>query len=223
MMIRDWPVSTRPREKLIQEGAYCLSDAELLAIVLRTGIKGKNAVNLAQELLNKFGSLRRLLRCDLHELTPIKGLGNAKFAQIIAIQEIAQRSLQEELSTKPSVKCSKDASQFLMTKMRDNQHEVFACLLLNSRHQLIRYKEISVGSINSAGIYPREVVKLVLKFNAAAIIFAHNHPSGNNLPSDADKEITKRLKLALELIDVPVLDHIIVGEEPFSMSEHKLI
>ena len=223
MVISDWPVSTRPREKLIREGAHCLSDAELLAIVLRTGIKGKNAVHLAQELLNRFGSLRRLLRCDLDEITTIKGFGNAKFAQITAIQEIAQRSLQEELSTKPSIKCSKEASQFLMTKMRDNQQEVFACLLLNSRHQLIRYKEIFVGSINSAGVYPREVVKLVLKFNAAAIILAHNHPSGSNLPSDADKEITKRLKSALELIDVPVLDHIIVGETPFSMNEHKLI
>ncbi len=222
-MIRNWPENSRPREKLIRDGAHCLSDAELLAIVLRTGIKGKNAVHMAQDLLNTFGSLRKLLRCDIYELTSVKGLGDAKFAQITAIQEIAQRSLQEELSTKAAIKSSQEASKFLMTKMRDNQQEVFACLLLNSCHQLISYQELFVGSINSAAIYPREVVKLVIKNNAAAIIFAHNHPSGSSKPSDADKVITRRLTLALELIDVPVLDHIVIGERPFSMAENKLM
>ncbi len=222
-MIRKWPENNRPREKLIREGAHCLSDAELLAIVLRTGVKGKNAVNMAQDLLNTFGSMRRLLRCEQQEITSIKGLGNAKFAQIIAIQEIAQRSLQEELSTKAAIKSSKEASDFLMTKMRDYQQEVFACLLLNTQHQLICFQELFVGSINSSGIYPREVVKLVIKNNAAAVIFAHNHPSGSNTPSDADKAITRRLKSALDLIDVPVLDHIIVGEKAFSMAEQNLM
>ena len=223
MVISHWPENNRPREKLIREGAQALSDAELLAIVLRSGIKGKNAVNLAQDLLNTFGSMRRLLHCDQHEITSTKGLGIAKFAQIIAIQEIAQRSLQEELSKKAAINSSKEASNFLMAKMRDNQHEVFACLLLNTQHQLICYQELFVGSINSSGIYPREVVKLVIRNNAAAVIFAHNHPSGSNTPSDSDKAITRRLKLALDLIDVPVLDHIIIGEKPYSMAEQNLI
>ncbi len=222
-MIQNWPINSRPREKLILEGAHTLSDAELLAIILRTGVKGKNVVNLAQDLLNQFGSLRRLLECHFDEVRSIKGLGNAKFAQIIAIQEIAQRSLQEELKTKVSIKDSKDAGKFLLTKMRGYQHEVFACLLLNSCHQLIRYEELFLGTINSANVYPREVVKLVLKCNAAAVIFAHNHPSGNHFPSESDKRITKRLKQALDLIDVSVLDHIIVGETPLSMSEQNLI
>ncbi len=222
-MIRNWPVKNRPRERLINEGCDVLSDAELLAIILTTGTLGKSAVVLAQELLIQFGDLRSLLACESVQLQKIKGLGPAKFAQISAINEISQRSLKEQLASKPMMSGSKDAANYLLSKMRDYKNEVFACLLLDTRHQLIRYEELFVGSISSASIYPREVVKLVLNTNAATVIFAHNHPSGNNQPSTADKQITKRLKQALALIDVPVLDHIIVGEDTLSMAEHGLM
>jgi DNA repair protein RadC len=222
-MIRNWPVKNRPRERLINEGCDVLSDAELLAIILTTGTLGKSAVVLAQELLIQFGDLRSLLACESVQLQKIKGLGPAKFAQISAINEIAQRSLKEQLASKPIMSGSKDAANYLFSKMRDYKNEVFACLLLDTRHQLICYEELFVGSINSASIYPREVVKLVLNTNAAAVIFAHNHPSGNNQPSAADKQITKRLEQALALIDVSVLDHIIVGEDTLSMAEHGLM
>ena len=222
-MIRNWPTKSRPREKLVNEGAKVLSDAELLAIILRTGTRGKSVVQLAQELLNHFGDLRTLLACELGELQLIKGLGPAKFAQISAVKEIAQRCLKEQLITKSAINGSSDAARFLHIKMRDYPSEVFACLLLNSRNQLIRYEELFTGSINGASVYPREVVKLVLKMNSATVIFAHNHPSGNSQPSNADIQITKRLKQALDLIDVTVLDHIIIGEDTYSMAEHGLL
>ncbi len=222
-MIRNWPIKSRPRERLVNEGADVLTDAELLAIILRTGTPGKSVVELAQELLNHFGDLRSLLACESTQLQAIKGLGPAKFAQISAINVIAQRSLMEQLVLKPAMNGSKEAAKFLLSKMRDYSKEVFACLLLDTRNQLIRYEELFTGSINGASVYPREVVKLVLKTNAATVIFAHNHPSGKNQPSEADKQITKRLKQALDLIDVRVLDHIIIGEDTFSMAEHGLV
>lgn len=222
-MIRYWPLKSRPRERLINEGADVLTDAELLAIILRTGTPGKSVVALAQDLLDQFGDLRSLLASDQAQLQKIKGMGPAKFAQISAINVIAQRSLREKLSSSRTMSGSKDAANFLLSKMRGYKHEVFACLLLNARNQLIRYEELFTGSINGASIYPREVVKLILKTNAAAVIFAHNHPSGNNQPSEADKQITNQLKQALALIDVPVLDHIIVGEDSFSMAKYGLI
>jgi len=222
-MIRNLPVKSRPRERLIREGAEVLTDAELLAIILRTGTAGKSVVELAQEVINQFGDLRSLLSCESTQLQKIKGLGPAKFAQISAINVIAQRSLKEQLLSKPTLRRSKDAANFLLCKMRDYKSEVFSCLLLDARQKLICYEELFTGSINGASIYPREVVKLVLKTNAASIIFAHNHPSGNSYPSEADKQITKRLKQALALIDVTVLDHIIVGEDIYSMAEHGLI
>ena len=222
-MIPNWPLESRPRERLINEGADVLTDAELLAIILRTGTAGKGVLELSQELLNRFGDLRSLLVCGSDQLQAIKGLGPAKFAQIAAISAITQRSLKQQLVTRPVMTGSKDAAKFLLSQMRDYESEVFACLLLDTRNQLIRYEEIFTGSINGASVYPREIIKLVLKVNSATVIFAHNHPSGNHQPSEADKLITSRLKKALELIDVRVLDHIIVGEETFSMAEHGLI
>lgn len=222
-MIRDWPHASRPRERLLKEGADSLTDAELLAIILRTGIKGKSVVQLAQELLDQLGDLRGLLSCEFSELKNIKGLGPAKFAQIVAVKAIAQRSLQQALKDKLTINNSNEARAFLLSKMRDYQNEVFSCLFLNSKNQLIKYQELFHGSINSASVYPREVVKLVLKYNAAAVVFAHNHPSGNNHPSQADKALTKSLKEALRLIDANVLDHIIIGEDTFSMAEHGLL
>lgn len=222
-MIQNWPIEGRPREKLIQEGASSLSDAELIAIILRTGTRGKSAVELAQELINSFGDIRGVLACDFKQLHTVKGLGPAKYAQIAAVKTIAQRSLKVALKSKQALSDPMGAKNFLLTTMRDYQHEVFACLLLNSRNQLIRYEELFSGTIDGASVHPREVVKLVLKVNAAAVIFAHNHPSGDHRPSSADQEITKRLKHALELIDVRVLDHIIVGETTLSMAEHGLL
>lgn len=222
-MIRNWPSAIRPREKLINEGAQSLSDAELIAIILRTGARGKSVVELAQELLNTFGDIRGLLACELAELQKFKGLGPVKYTQIAAIKAIAHRNLKSELKSQPSLDNPRSAADFLLTTMRDYKHEVFACLLVNNRNQLIRYVELFSGSINGASIYPREVLKLVLRLNAAAIIFAHNHPSGTCYPSVADKDITQRLKEALDLVDVRVLDHIIVGETTFSMAEHGML
>lgn len=222
-MLRNWPKGKKPRERLISEGIDSLSDAEILAIILRTGTKGKSVVQLSQELLNQFGSLRELLACDFNQIRTIKGLGLAKYSQIAAVKEIAKRSLKQELSEKPTIDSAKHAMQFLLSTMRDYRSEVFACLFMDTKNQLIRYEELFVGSINQANIYPREVVKLVLKYNAASVIFAHNHPSGSYQPSNSDKQITSRLKQALDLIDVAVLDHVIVGESTYSMAEHGLI
>jgi len=222
-MLRHWPEQNRPRERLLSEGARNLSDAEILAIILRTGTQGKSVVQLAQELLNQFGSLRGLLSCDFNQIKSIKGLGLAKYSQIVAVKEIAQRSLKHELCEKPIINSAKLANQFLLTTMRDYHSEVFACLLMNAKNQLIRYEELFAGSVNHASVYPREVVKLVLKYNASSVIFAHNHPSGSHEPSIADKQITFRLKQALDLIDVTVLDHVIVGETTYSMAEHGML
>ena len=222
-MIQNWPIEGRPRERLILEGASRLSDAELVAIILRTGTQGKSAVELAQELINTFGDIRGLLACEFSQLLAVKGLGPAKCAQIAAVKVIAQRSLKTQLKTKQALSDPMGAKNFLLTTMRDYQQEVFACLLLNSRNQLIRYEELFTGTIDGASVHPREVVKLVLRVNAASVIFAHNHPSGDHHPSVADKDITRRLKHALELVDVRVLDHIIVGETTLSMAEHGLL
>ncbi len=219
-MIQKWPNENRPRERLLAQGADSLSDAEILAIILRTGTRGKSVIQLAEELLTRFGDLRGLLACDFEQLRLISGLGLAKYSQLAAIKVIAQRSLKQELALKPLLDGAQQATQFLLATMRDYQAEVFSCLLLNTQHQLICYEELFSGSINHASVYPREVVKLVLKHNASSVIFAHNHPSGCNQPSQADKLITARLKQALDLIDVPVLDHIIIGEAAYSMAEH---
>lgn len=222
-MIRDWPCELRPREKLLNDGVNSLSDAELLAIILGSGTQGKSVVNLAQEMINLFGDIRGVMTSNYTDLTKIKGLGPAKYAQIAATQAIAQRSLKSQLKQKDTLDSSQTATQFLYSTMRDYEHEVFACVLLNSRNQLIRYEELFSGSIDSANIYPREVVKLVLQFNSAKVIFAHNHPSGNCQPSQADKNITTLLIKALALIDVQVVDHIIIGEATFSMAEKGML
>lgn len=222
-MLRNWPNESRPRERLIKEGVASLSDAEILAIVLRTGTHGKSVVQLAQELINKFGGVRGLLACDYQQLSSIKGLGQAKYSQLAAVKELAQRCLKQELQLKPAINSANLANEYLLTTMRDYCSEVFACLLLNTKNQLICYEELFSGSINHASIYPREVVKLVLKRNATSVIFAHNHPSGSIQPSEADVKITQRLKHALGLIDVTVLDHVIVGESTYSMAENGLL
>lgn len=224
MPITDWPDDERPREKLLQKGPSALSDAELLAIFLRTGIKGKTAVDLARELLVRFGSLRSLLESDFESFSRSPGLGTAKYAQLQAVLEMARRHLQESLRRDGALTSPDLTRRYLSSQLRGYAHEVFACLFLDNQHRVIGFEELFHGTIDGASVYPREVVKKALAFNAAAVIFAHNHPSGVAEPSEADKLITLRLKQALSLIDIRVLDHFIVGDgQPYSFAEHGLI
>ena len=223
MSITHWPADERPREKLLLKGSESLSDAELLAIFLRTGIKGKSAVDLARELLTEFGSLRALLTSNQQQFCQYKGLGPAKFAQLQAVLEMSSRHLGEQLKREYSLTSPSDTRRYLQSKMRDYQHEVFGCLMLDNKHRVIIFREMFKGSISSASVYPREVVKQALADNAAAVILAHNHPSGIAEPSQSDIHITKRLQQALELVDIRVLDHLIVGDEVVCFSERGLL
>lgn len=212
MAITDWPVTERPREKLRLKGPHTLSDAELLAIFLRTGCAGKSAVDLARDLLNHFGSLRNLLEASEQEFCQAHGLGMAKYTQLQAVLEMANRHLAEGLSNRCLLDQPEQVHHYLISRLRHRKREVFALLLLNNQHCLLLYKELFLGTINKANIYPREVVKLALAENASSVILAHNHPSGSAEPSQADHQITQRLSDALALVDIKVLDHIIVGD-----------
>jgi DNA repair protein RadC len=212
MAIKDWPAGERPREKLLSAGAGTLSDAELLAIFLRTGVKGLSAVDLARQLLANFGSLRALLEADHHHFCQQHGLGTAKFVQLQAVLEMSRRHLESTLNRGNAFTDASTTRSYLQRQLRHFDHEVFACLFLDTRHRLISFEPLFRGTIDGASVYPREVVKQALKHNAAAVIFAHNHPSGVAEPSQADIQITKRLRAALELVDIRVLDHIIVGD-----------
>ena len=224
MAITDWPADERPREKLLKQGPGALSDAELLAIFLRTGVPGKTAVDLARELLSEFGNLRSILRSDLSEFCKGEGLGPAKFTQLQAVLEMSRRNLQEKMARGDILSSPDDTRRFLEASLRDYEHEVFAALFLDNRHQVICFRELFTGTIDGASVYPREVVKLALQLNAAAIIFTHNHPSGISRPSESDKNITKRLKNALSMVEVRVLDHFIVGDDGgYSFAEHGLL
>lgn len=224
MAITDWPESERPREKLLKRGAHALSDAELLAIFLRTGVKGKSAVDLSRELLDQFGSLRSLLTAEKSDFCRGLGLGKAKYAQLQAVLEMSRRHLQESLQRGKALSSPADTREFLMASLRDYPHEVFACLFLDNRHRVIRFEEMFRGTINGASVHPREVVKRALSLNAASVIFAHNHPSGVAEPSEADHHITRRLVEALELVDIRVLDHMVIGDgETVSFAERGYI
>ncbi len=225
MPITDWPDDERPREKLLQRGPESLSDAELLAIFLRTGIRGKTAVDLARDLLKEFGSLRALLESDFERFKQSPGLGMAKYAQLQAVLEMARRHLRQTLERQSALTSPDLTRQFLAAKMRAYPHEVFACLLLDNQHRVIEFRELFRGTIDGASVYPREVVKTALAYNAAAVIFAHNHPSGIAEPSEADRLITHRLKQALNLVDIRVLDHFIVGDgdRAYSFAENGLL
>lgn len=223
MAITDWPADERPRERLLNQGAAALSDAELLAIFLRTGVAGRSAVDLARDLLTHFGGVRGLLNAQHAAFTQAKGLGDAKFAQLQAVLELARRHFAEELA-EGSVLDSPDATRrFLQAHLRDSAQEVFAVLFLDNQHRTLAFERLFYGTINQAAVHPREVVKAVLRHNAAAVILAHNHPSGIAEPSLADRDITIRLRDALNLIDVGLLDHMIVGNECVSMAERGLI
>ncbi|MDX9671779.1 MULTISPECIES: RadC family protein [unclassified Pseudomonas] len=220
MSIRDWPAAERPREKLLEQGSGSLSDAELLAIFLRTGVSGKSAVDLARHLLSQFGSLRVLLEADLSAFSEQLGLGPAKYAQLQAVLEMGRRHLAERMRKKPALENPQVVRDYLKAMLRHEPHEVFGCLFLDSKHQVLNFEALFRGSIDNTSVHPRQVVKRALANNAAALILCHNHPSGNPEPSQADRLLTKRLQKALELIDVRVLDHFIIGDgEPLSMAE----
>lgn len=221
MSIKDWPATERPREKLLAMGSASLSDAELLAIFLRTGVTGKSAVDLARHLLNQFGSLRALLSADRERFSEALGLGPAKYAQLQAVLEMGRRHLAEDMVRESALSGPKAVREYLKAMLRHEPHEVFGCLFLDSKHQVLAFEKLFTGSIDSASVYPRQVVKRALANNAAAVILCHNHPSGVTRPSAADRTLTQRLKQALGLVEVEVLDHIIVGEgEPLSMAEY---
>lgn len=221
MAIAQWPDSERPREKLLLRGAASLSDAELLAIFLRTGTRGRTAVDLARDLLGRHGGLRPLLDCEPRVLLARhKGLGTAKVVQLRAALELGRRYLEATLKRGVSLTSPAATRDYLIARLRPYPHEVFASLFLNNRHQVIEYEELFSGTIDGASVHPREVVKRALYHNAAAVILAHNHPSGVAEPSGADRSITRRLREALALVDVRVLDHFVIGDgEAVSFAE----
>ncbi len=220
MAIKDWPADDRPREKLLRTGASALSDAELLAIFLRTGVTGLSAVDLARQLLSEFGSLRSLLEADQASFCRGHGLGQAKFVQLQAVLEMSRRHLESSINRGDAFTDCTVTKNYLKQRLRAYPHEVFACLFLDNQHRMTAFEELFRGTIDGASVYPREVVKQALQHNAAAVILAHNHPSGVAEPSQADIHITRRIKAALELVDIRVLDHIIVGDhEPISLAQ----
>jgi DNA repair protein RadC len=224
MSITDWPAGERPREKLLQRGASSLSDAELLAIFLRIGVKGKSAVDLARELITKFGDLTRLIAASEQEFCSIHGLGQAKFVQLQAVVEMSRRALQEEMQSGDALNSPRAVREFLQLLLRTRQQEVFVALFLDAQHRVIATEELFQGTLTQTSVYPREVVKRALYNNAAAVIFAHNHPSGVAEPSQSDQLLTNALKQALQLVDVRVLDHFIVaGAGCLSFAEKGLL
>ena len=224
MTINNWPLAERPREKLLTHGSKHLSDAELIAILLQTGTRGKTALDIARELLAEFGSLKKLFNTDQHSLDKFPGLGAAKYAMLKAALELGRRYFEEPLPLGETLNNSETTKRCLATRLQDYTNEVFACLFLDNRHRVICFEELFHGTLNEAAVYPREVVKRCLTHNASKIILAHNHPSGDAFPSLADRDVTQSLKAALALIDVHILDHIIVGnKDHFSFAEAGLI
>ncbi|VAW33819.1 UPF0758 family protein [hydrothermal vent metagenome] len=224
MTINQWPKAERPRERLLKHGASNLSNAELLAIFLRTGIVGKTALDLARDLLNDFGSLDKVLESDFKSFTKTKGLGSAKYCQLQATLELVRRHYDCKVAESASFTSQNLARNYLLSNFPNLEHETFACLLLDNNNKLIKFQTLFTGTINQAQVYPRIVAQACLKNNAAAIILAHNHPSGCLQASDADKTITRKLIQVLELIDVRVLDHFIVGKnDVFSMAQNGLM
>jgi DNA repair protein RadC len=224
MAIRDWPRSERPREKLIERGPQALSDAELLALLIGSGARGRSAVELARTLITDFGSLRALLSADRGRWLEQRGIGPARYAVLQAALELARRHYREALRVGPALTAPEATRQFLLAQLRDRPYEVFCCLYLDNRHRLIAFEELFRGTVNGASVHPREVLRQILLHNAAAVILAHNHPSGVLEPSQPDELITRRLREALGLIDVRVLDHVIVGDgRCYSFAEHGLL
>jgi DNA repair protein RadC len=224
MPITDWPEEDRPREKLLLKGEQALTDAELIAIFLKTGARGKTALDIAKELLVEYGSLKSLLRAPIHQILQKNGMGKAKYAALKAAIELGRRYTSPDLRTGNVLNSSQITQNFLASRLQDQSNEVFACLFMDTHFRLISFEELFHGTVNEANIYPREIVKRGLAHNAAKIILAHNHPSGNSTPSEADKDVTQLIKEALALVDIEVIDHIIVGNpRHFSFAEAGLI
>lgn len=212
MSIRDWPSTERPREKLLESGPQTLSEAELLAILIQTGTRGQSALDIARNLLAEFGSLRGLLTADRERVCAARGLGPSRFVILHAALELARRHYQELMMTGSALSNPRATRDFLRMKLRDLPHEVFCCVYVDNRNRVIAFEELFRGTIDGASVHPREVVKKALGRNASALILAHNHPSGIAEPSQADELITRRLKQALNLVDIRLIDHLIVAD-----------
>ena len=224
MRVSEWPLDDRPREKLLAKGPEALSDAELLAIVLRTGLKGRNVVELARDALARCGSLSGLLSADAAQLQDIPGLGTAKFAHIQAVLEMSRRALREKIDRGAGLCSPQAVKDYLRLKLSGRQHEVFMAVFLDAQNRVLAVEELFRGTLTQTSVFPREIVKRALRFNAAAIIFAHNHPSGVAEPSRADEALTQTLKHTLALVDVKVLDHFVIGgDSAMSFAERGLI
>jgi DNA repair protein RadC len=224
MAITDWPLDERPREKLLARGADALSDAELLAIFLRTGLKGQSALDLARSLIKHYGDLKSLLNAKREDFCSRKGMGDAKYCQLQASMEMSKRYFRDEMREETVITNPDTCKRFVRHALSNRQHETFAVVYLNNQHTILSFEELFQGTIDAASVYPREVVRKVLDKGAAAVIICHNHPSGSTVVSQADRHITKRLQSALELIDVRVLDHLIVaGNEVVSFAEQGLL
>ena len=221
MGIKDWPEQQRPRERLISQGARALSDPELLAVFLRVGVRGKSAVELGRDLLQHFGSINALFGASLGQFSAVHGLGPAKFAQLQAVMELAQRAIGEQLAAGELLGSPDAVRQYLRMHLGRQRHESFLVLFLDVKNRLIACKEMFSGTLTHTSVYPREVVKAALAHNAAAVLLAHNHPSGVAEPSEADLLLTRALVQALGLVDVRVLDHFVVaGPHVHSFAEH---
>ena len=211
MVLKDIPADARPREKLLAAGAASLADAELVALLLRTGLPGTSVLQLAQQVLDRFGGIRGLLHAQAGDLKQVKGLGPAKRAELAAVIELARRALAQQLAERPVFDAPDKVKHYLQLQLGERDAEVFAVLFLDAQHRLLKLEELFRGTLTQTSVYPREVVKRALALQAAAVILAHNHPSGAAEPSRADEFLTQTLKSALQLVDVRVLDHLVVG------------
>jgi DNA repair protein RadC len=221
MGIKDWPAQQRPRERLISEGAAALSDPELLALFLRVGVKGRSAVELGRDLLQQFGSIQGLFSASLTQFSAMHGMGPAKFAQLQAVMELAQRAIAEQLQAGELLSSPETVRQYLRCMLGRQAHESFFVLFLDVKNRLLASQEMFRGTLTHTSVYPREVVKAALAHNAAGVLLAHNHPSGTPEPSEADLLLTRALVQALALVDVRVLDHFVVaGASVHSFAEH---
>jgi DNA repair protein RadC len=219
-----WPKSEQPRERLMAQGADALSDAELLAIFLRVGVEGMSVIDLSRMLLDRFEGLRGLFKANDQDLLRIKGLGTAKIATLRAIAALSKRLLEEEIDRKNFIECSDDVRKLLAHSLRDLDQEVFSVIFLDTKHRVLKVQEMFRGTINTASVFPREIVKRALELGAAAVIAVHNHPSGNPEPSSEDRRVTEDLKKACQLMDLSLLDHIVVGSNThFSFADKRLI
>jgi DNA repair protein RadC len=221
MTISEWPIQERPREKLIHFGRAAVSNAELLAIIFGNGLRGQNVLELSRRLLQTYGGLHGIFNASFQSLTGQQGIGIAKYSQLQAAAELHCRYLQEQLKREGTLTHSQAVQQFLVAQLRGEEQEIFACLFLDNRYQVIRFEKLFRGTINMATVHPREVVKRALELNALAVIIAHNHPSGDPTPSTADRKLTERLSQALNLVEIQLVDHIIVSAaKTLSFAEH---